>query len=66
MVVCRIGPEDRGRECEGRLGGFGWGIGSLQEIRGVELGQGRELRVVGSDKAGQDDIRPQTARGAAW
>src|ERR1051325_6407471 len=41
---CFIAPEERGREGECRLGGLGGGIGHLQAVRGVELGERRQVR----------------------
>ena len=35
-----VGRENRAREREWRFGGLGWGIGHLQEVGRIELGQG--------------------------
>src|SRR5215217_228013 len=41
---CFIAPEERGREGECRLGGLGGGIGHLQEVGCIELGERRQFR----------------------
>src|SRR5919201_352882 len=61
---CWIGREDRARECEGRLGGLCWGIGNLQEVGRIELGERGKLREGGKAEIVEEGLRGRVERGA--